>query len=244
LNKKKNKKYQDDVLKLANSTAICAGDFGFYEANKILINNYGKNKNFAKLLNSYNDIIIKTIKGEIIDVTLPFMGKYNISVPKEEDIIDIYHLKTSWYTIIGPFILGYILGGRDTSSELENALNKIGIAFQLKDDILGIFADTKTLGKSNLSDIEEFKQTLLYSYIIDTNLKKDFLKIYGKKNLKEKDLLKVRELLVASGSYDYAISYLDKIYNECLLEIDNLDVSDLGKDILKGLLIYINIREK
>ncbi|MBE6156283.1 MAG: 4-hydroxy-3-methylbut-2-enyl diphosphate reductase [Firmicutes bacterium] len=242
--KKKNKTYQEDVLKLANSLGICAGDFGFYEANKILINNYSKNKNFAKLMTIYNDIIIKTIKGEIIDVTLPFMGKYDLTTPQEQDIIDIYHLKTSWYTIIGPFILGYVLGGKNTTEELENALNKIGIAFQLKDDILGIFAKSETIGKSNLSDIEEFKQTILYSHIINTPYKKDFLKIYGKKNIKEKDLLKIRELLKSSGSYDYAVNYLEKIYNESLSEIDNLDINDFGKDILKGLLIYIKIREK
>lgn len=244
LNTKNSREYQKDVLKLANSIGICAGDLGFYGANKILINKYGKNKNFAKLLDFYNDIIIKTIKGEIIDVTLPFMGKYNIKTPKEEDIIDIYHLKTSWYTIIGPFILGYILSGKDTSPKLENTLNKIGIAFQLKDDILGIFADSRTIGKSNVSDIEEFKQTILYSHIMNTTYKNEFLKIYGKKNIKEKDLLKVRELLKVSGSYAYARNYLENIYAESLNDIDELEISDIGKDILKGLLIYINIREK
>lgn len=241
---KKGKAYQNDVLKLANSIGICAGDLGFYEANKILINNYGKNKNFVKLLNIYNETIIKTIKGEIIDVTLPFVGKYNFANPTEIDIIDIYHLKTSWYTIIGPFTLGYVLGGKDTSEKLENTLNKIGIAFQLKDDILGIFGDFKTIGKSNTSDIEEFKQTILYSFIMNTTYKNEFLKIYGKKNIKEKDLAMIRKLLKESGAYEYALDFLDNIYGESLNNIELLDISELGKDILKGLLIYINIREK
>ena len=242
--KGQNKKYQSDVLKLANSIGICAGDFGFYEANKLLINSYGKNKNFAKLMDTYNEIILKTIKGEITDVTLPFYGKYNLINPKEQDVLDIYHLKTSWYTIIGPFILGYILGGKDTYTELEEMLNKIGIAFQLKDDILGIYADSKVIGKSNVSDIEEFKQTILYSHIMNTDYKKEFLKIYGKNNINEKKLNRIRELLIKSGSYDYAVNYLNNIYNDCLNSIDKLEFSEEGKDILKGLLIYINIREK
>lgn len=242
--KGQNNKYQNDVLKLANSIGICAGDFGFYEANKLLISSYGKNKNFAKLMDTYNDIIIKTIKGEIIDVALPFYGKYNLINPKEQDVLDIYHLKTSWYTIIGPFILGYILGGKDTYTELEDVLNKIGLAFQLKDDILGIFADSKVIGKSNVSDIEEFKQTILYSHIMNTDYKKEFLKIYGKNNINEKKLNKIRELLIKSGSYDYAVNYLNNIYNNCIDDIDKLEFSEEEKDILKGLLIYINIREK
>jgi len=243
-NKKKTKNYQVDVLKLANSIGICAGDLGFYEANKILIENYSKNKNLNKLLECYNDIIIKTIKGEIIDVALPFMGKYNFYQSEEKDIIDIYHLKTSWYTIIGPFILGYILGGKETFQLLENTLNKIGIAFQLKDDILGIFGNSLVIGKSNISDIEEFKQTILYSYILNTPYKKEFLKLYGKSNIKEKNLIKIRELLIKSGAYEYAKNYLDNIYNECIEDINKLELKDIGKDILKGLLIYINIREK
>ena len=49
----------------------------------------------------------------MLDVILPFKGKYNYINVLEKDILDIYHLKTSWYTIIGPFFLGYILGGKD-----------------------------------------------------------------------------------------------------------------------------------
>lgn len=244
LNENSNKNYHSDVLVLANSLGICAGDLGFYEANQLIIKNYSENKNLVKILELYNDIIIKTIKGEMLDVILPFKGKYNYGEIVEKDILDIYHLKTSWYTIIGPFFLGYILGGKDIDEKLENILNKIGIAFQLKDDILGIFSSSDTIGKSNTSDIEEFKQTILYSHICNTEYKNEFLKIYGKKNITNIELEKIRELLTQSGSFDYAVDYLDNLYGEVLDSIDELDIIDEGKDILKGLLIYINIREK
>lgn len=242
--KYKNKINNYDVIKLGDSIGICAGDLGFYEANKLLISSYSKNKNFTKLMDKYNDIVIKTIKGEITDVYLSCLGKYNIYDTKEQDILDIYHLKTSWYTIIGPFSLGYILGGKNVTKSLENILNNIGLAFQLKDDILGIFADSKVIGKSNVSDIEEFKQTLLYSHIINTKYKNKFLKIYGKNKVTERKLNKVRSLLRQAGTYDYATNYLDKIYKDTIKDINKLNISNEGKSILKGLLIYINIREK
>lgn len=244
INKNSNKDYHNDVLRLANSLGICAGDLGFYEANKLIIDSYYNNKNLNKILRLYNEIVIKTINGEILDVILPFMGKYNYQEVLEKDILDIYHLKTSWYTIIGPFSLGFILGNREISKDLEDILNKIGLAFQLKDDILGIFSDSKKIGKSNTSDIEEFKQTILYTYIINTEYKDEFLKIYGKKNIKDSDLIKIRELLKLSGSYDYANDYLDNLYGEVIDSINKIELSNEGKDILKGLLIYINIREK
>lgn len=244
IDKHSNNKYHNDTIRLANSVAICAGDLGFYEANKIIINNYRENPNFAKVMEIYNDIVIKTIKGEIIDVYLPFVGKYKYDKVSENDILDIYHLKTSWYTIIGPFTLGHALGGKEVSSNLVSILNKIGISFQLKDDILGIFADSQVIGKPNTADSEEFKQTLLYSYVINTSFKSDFLKIYGNSNIGEKDLNNIRDILYKSGSYDYAIDYLNNLEAECNEEIDKLDVPEEFKNIIKGLLIYINIREK
>ena len=244
LNKNSNKFYHNDVLSLANSLAICSGDLGFYEANNLIIKNYSNHKNLTKLLEFYNDIIIKTIKGEILDVILPFKGKYNYGVVEEKDILDIYHLKTSWYTIIGPFFLGYILGNKEIDDKLKEILNKIGISFQIKDDILGIFSNSDVIGKSNTSDIEEFKQTIMYSHVINTTYKNEFLKIYGKKEINEVELKKIRDILVQSGSYDYAKDYLDNLCSEVVNEINDLEINDVVKDILKGLLIYVNIREK
>ena len=244
LNNLDNKEYQIDTLKYANSIGICTGDLGFYEANKLIINSYKDNKNLSKILSIYNDIVINTIKGEIIDVTLPFVNKYNYYHSEEKDIIDIYHLKTSFYTLIGPVMLGYALNGKDISDKLFDVLNKIGLSFQIKDDLLGIFGDEKKLGKSIISDIEEFKQTLLYSHIIKTPYKEEFLQIYGKKNISDKELNRIRELLVLSESKEYVNEYLDNLSSDIISNIDNLDIIDEGKDILKGLLIYINIREK
>lgn len=243
LDKIKTKDYYNDTLKYANSIGICAGDYGFYEANKVIIDNYQNHKNFASLLSFYNDIIIKTIKGEILDVTLPYLGKYNYAKVSENDILDIYNLKTSWYTIIGPFLLGFILGGGKISNKFVDVLNKIGYAFQIKDDILGIFGESDVIGKSTTSDIEEFKQTIMYSYIMNTEYKNEFLKYYGKKTTKD-SLNHIKELLKKSGAYDYALVYLNNIYAENYENIDSLPISEEGKDILKGLMIYINIREK
>ncbi len=244
LNNKNDKIYHNDTLSLANSIGICAGDLGFYLANKNIILNYHNHPKFKDILNYYNDIVIKTIKGEIIDVYIPFLNKYNYYKTKESDILDIYHLKTSYYTIIGPFTLGYLLGGKKVDSKLTDVLNKIGIAFQIKDDILGIYGSVNSLGKPNTLDIEEFKQTLLYSYIINTPYKQEFLKIYGKKKINTKELSKIRNLLYVSDSYDYVNNYLNDLYSEILDNINELELSEDNKDLIRGLLIYILEREK
>ena len=214
-------KYKDK--KISDSIAICMGDLGLYEANQMIAKNYKNDPNLGEVLTYFNDIVIKTIKGEIIDVTLPFLEENKLlNSDLEENIMLIYKLKTAYYTIIGPLSLGIILanGKKDYLKEIEELGLKIGIAFQIQDDILGIYSDD--LGKIVGSDIEEFKQTILYSYT-KKNKKyyNELLNYYGKE-INEYNLLKVREIYINSGAYKYANDLKDKLYDEAIVTLENI----------------------
>lgn len=231
------------------SLALCLGDIGFFYISNYIINNYKNNKNLSKIINCYNDIVINTIKGEILDVYLPFIEK-NDKTHKllEDDIMEIYRLKTSIYTIVGPFTLGMILSNnkeRDIN-EMKNILLPLGIAFQIKDDIIGIFSSTDIIGKPNYSDIEEFKQTILYSYI---KIKKPeyldrLLKIYGKKCINEKEYKEVKELLIESGSLQYANNKMIELFNESKEKLMSYNINPNVKNILLGFIKYLELRKK
>ena len=239
----KSTKYKDKVTEAATSLGICLGDLGFFYANKIIMDNYSLDKNITKLLSYYNNIVISTIKGEILDVMLPLKAecfKYNT---KDVDVMEIYDLKTAWYTIIGPFSLGLILGGNEELiPSFYEVLRKIGVAFQIQDDILGIYSDTGVIGKDS-SDISEFKQTILYSHL-NKKYKKELLEYYGKTNLTKKDILKVQDIFTKSGSLAYANNLMDNLYNESKNEIDKLNIDSNIKNILKGFIIYLESRKK
>ena len=237
-----NKGNYNDTIKLANSIGICLGDYGLFIANKIIYDKYQDFPSFNKLLKLYNEIVIKTIKGEVLDVYLPYLAKQQKYNVKEQDILNIYQLKTSLYTIVGPFALGCALSEEEIPKDLEEILINIGIYYQIKDDILSIFKNSNQLGKTNTSDIEEFKQTLLYTYIINTSYKNEFLKLYGKKKITNKELSRVRELLKDSGALKYTEDYLDNIYYDLLIRIDKLNINIIYRDLLKGLLIYFSLR--
>lgn len=232
-----------------NSLGICIGDLGFFYTNQIILNNYKNDKNLYKILSYYNDIVINTIKGEIIDVELPFIEKYdNKHKHDEKDIFEIYRLKTSWYTIIGPFCLGMILGNQKNKNikMFEQILEPLGVAFQIKDDILGIYSSTDILGKSVYSDIEEFKQTILYSYIKSKreDLVDDLLKYYGKNNLNIKDALYIQNLFESSGALKYATDKMNSLFNESRGLINKLRIKTDVKEILLGFITYLELREK
>lgn len=82
---------------------------------------------------------------------------------RANDVESVYALKTSSYSVQGPLNLGALLaGGRP---ELLRALDQyalpLGIAFQLRDDLLGAFGKTKDTGKSIGSDLRQGKRTAL-----------------------------------------------------------------------------------
>ncbi len=229
--------------KMADSMALCLGDIGLYFANQIIVKNYSNNLRLPLVLEYYNDIAIKTCKGEMIDVILPFFEEfYGQTENLEDNVFEIYKLKTAWYSVVGPYVLGAILAGADTEkiNRLEDALINLGVSFQIKDDILGIYGDFAKTGKTS-SDCAEFKQTILYAYAVNTSYKDDFLKMYGN----DKNIDEVRDLFDKCGAKEYAIKLMDKLYEASFKEILNLDFLDFDKKkILLGFAEFLRVRSK
>ena len=242
------KKYKSfnkvDAKKTSESIGICIGDYGFFKVNEIIIKNYKDSPHFIKLFNYYNDIVLKTVEGELIDVILSFEGKYikeNKNI--EENIMLVYKLKTAFYTIIGPLSLGLILGGID-DEKLEDVKifgEKIGVAFQIQDDILGIYSD---MGKVIGSDIKEFKQTILYSYTCkNEKYREELLKYYGKEDINEVEINETRRIFKESGAYEYAYNLMNKLYNESIDIIKyNKWIKTEDKQIIVGFIEYLRTR--
>lgn len=230
---------------LSKAIALCIGDYGLFKSNKLIIDNYKNDNNFSKILNKYNDIVIDTIRGEIIDVVTPYEEKNKIFKGNIEDTtMDIYRLKTSYYTLVGPMALGMILGNSNESeiADIEEFTLPLGIAFQIQDDILGIFSTNETLGKPIGSDIREFKQTLLYAHIKETSYYEELLKYYGKEDF---DVEKVKQLFIDSKSLEYCENKMNELYEKSLNKLKNISwLKEEDKDLLHDLVIFLKSRKK
>ena len=233
-----------EAKKISESIGICIGDYGFFKVNEILIRHYKDDPNFSKLFDYYNNIVLKTVEGEIVDVILSFESRYKEILNLEDNIMTVYKLKTAFYSIIGPLSLGLILGGIDDQklNDIKNFGEKVGIAFQIQDDILGIYSD---MGKVIGSDIKEYKQTLLFSYIIkDGKYKDELLKYYGKENISEKEINETRRIFKESGAYDYANNLMNKMYDEGIDIIKSIDwIKEEDKMIFYGFIEYLKQRK-
>ena len=232
---------------IGNSMALCLGDLGFYLALQIIVQNYRNNENLDRVLEYYNSVAIKTCEGEMVDVILPFYEEfYGEEENLESHVMEIYKLKTAWYSVVGPYSLGAILGGLDDDKvhKLEDALINLGVAFQIKDDLLGIYGDEKHIGKSVTSDVSEYKQTILYAYAINTKYRDELLKYYGKE-ISVKEMDKVKEIFDKSGAREYANKTMDKLFKDSFKDILDLDfLSTDKKKLLLGFAEFLKVRSK
>jgi len=149
---------------------------------------------------------VYTGSGEFIEL---IYGLKNIDKIARKDIFRVYDLKTANYTFASPLGMGAILAGAGTKEikTLAGYGTYLGRAFQIKDDILGTFGQENKIGKSNLTDLQEGKRTILIWQAYQKASQKDkttIKKLLSKKYVSRADLSLVREVIIRSGALEYA----------------------------------------
>jgi len=176
-----------------------------------------------------------TAVGEFVDTLNGVLPVHQVS---EKDVFLNYSLKTARYTFECPLVIGALLAGAsDKETRLLSELGLLtGQAFQIQDDIIGVFDTEKNIGKSVLSDIEESKKTLLVcrAYAALTGKKRnDFLTRFSKKNITCADLKAIREIFITSGSLRYALDCIDQRLTRSNAVIKTLAMKPSYKKLVK-----------
>ncbi len=141
--------------------------------------------------------------GQAYDVTLEVEKKWS-----ENDVISLHKAKTGIYTYENPLLIGAILGGLNDAAKkiLSEYAADGGVAFQLQDDILGVFGTEGDTGKSADSDLRQGKCTLLVLKTLEMGnkeQKKAMKAVWGKMEAKRADLDLAKKAIEESGALEY-----------------------------------------
>lgn len=124
--------------------------------------------------------------------------------PDLDRALEIIRYKTAAYTVERPLQLGAALAGAGT--EVAQALSDygrpLGEAFQLQDDLLGVYGDPATTGKSNIDDLREGKHTVLLALALrhaDAAQRATLEELIGNPLLDEDGAARCREVLDVTG---------------------------------------------
>lgn len=226
------------------SMGILAGDAGCALGYEMLLKSKFLDDLKLKAVKELNDLIFKVIQGESLDVFAQISPKMD-----EKEIYKIYKHKTAYYSFQQPLRIGGILAGASEKElkKIDDYAIPLGIAFQIQDDILGLFGDEKVLGKPINSDLKEGKKTLILFKTLEKCSDKDKKVIYsilGKRNINLTDINKAREIVIKSNSLNFcqtlAKNYIDKS-KKALDNIDNFNKD--AKFLLADLADYLQKRE-
>jgi geranylgeranyl diphosphate synthase type I len=197
-----------------------------------------------KAIAHLHSIMNTTVIGEMIDTIKPLNGDIT-----EEMVLRIQFLKTARYTIEGPLHLGMILAGAE--EELLAGISEyalpVGIAFQIQDDILGVFGSEEELGKPVTSDIEEGKQTLFTAFIRKYGTEEQrerFFSLLGKRGITLKEFREVKRIIRETKALDYAREKAQEFSLKGKKALESLPISPLVRIILEELADYIVKRRK
>jgi len=164
-------------------------------------------------------------EGQCLDIE--YENRLDITI---EDYLDMVAKKTA-ALLAASTSLGAYLGGKDGKSEDFFYLfgKELGIAYQICDDILGIWGVEASTGKS-ASDIPQRKKTLPVVYGLQSSegeVRDKLERLYARKSIEGEDITEVTKVLEQLGARDYAENLAEQYYYKALahLEATRLDIS-------------------
>jgi geranylgeranyl diphosphate synthase type I len=114
-------------------------------------------------------------------------------------------LKSARYSVQQPLVIGAALAGASAAQQqaLARFGHAVGMAFQLRDDVLGVFGDTAVTGKPSGDDLREGKRTVLVAYAreaMDADARAEFDARLGDPRLDSEDIAALQQLIRDSGA--------------------------------------------
>ncbi len=206
--------------KIGQDLSIVAGDIIYAFSIDAFLKLPAKQANQEAALRAFLSSTVLTGAGEFKDIR---NGLTRINRIELRDIRLNYLLKTAEYTFKAPLVCGCLLAGR-TQKEAGKIANYgllLGEAFQIHDDLIGLFGKSAEIGKSVLSDIIEAKKTLpiFLAYKNSSCFEQKFITYcLGNKKLKFSDLQRIRKIVTTTGARDDS----KKQINRLLTQADNL----------------------
>ncbi len=181
-----------------NEASVLLGDFLYTKSLSIIVT-----LGSLEIVGIISHVVSSLAEGEMLEI----MHSFDIGLD-EERYIEIITKKTA-LLFCAAAELGAIVGkAADSERKIlyDYGLN-LGISFQIVDDILDYIGDEKIFGKKIGKDILEGKATLplIYAYSkVGDGKKKEFLRVFSKKEISEDEKLWVIEEVKKAGGIDYS----------------------------------------
>ncbi|HWC12508.1 MAG TPA: polyprenyl synthetase family protein [Acidimicrobiales bacterium] len=229
--------WRGEGRRFGEGVAVLVGDLAFVYADHLMA------RAPAVAVAVFTELRVEVNIGQYLDLVGAARGRVGY-----EEARRIARFKSGKYTVERPLHLGAALAGR--LDELAVPFSRFGMplgeAFQLRDDLLGVFGDATLTGKPVGEDLREGKPTILHALAVERAgpAAARVLERYGAPDLDDEEILALQEVLVATGAVDRVERDIDGLVADALAALEDAAVTPEAREALADLARYVAGRDR
>ncbi|MFG1916040.1 polyprenyl synthetase family protein [Micromonospora sp. NPDC048898] len=154
--------HRGDPRRFGEAVAVLIGDLCMVWADRLLAHATVPPARLFEVRRCYDQMRVETVAGQYLDV----LGENDPANWSVDRALRVAHYKTASYTVQRPLLFGACLAGVPADDPLISAYTRYGLAvgeaFQLRDDLLGVYGDPAATGKPAGDDLRTGKPTTLF----------------------------------------------------------------------------------
>jgi len=225
----------------SESQAILAGDIVFNQVFELLNNVSWKNEDVGKKIRSvFVTLINEVCIGQMLDIELTTQKETT-----QEKVFEKNKLKTAFYSFVRPLHIGAIVSNREDLVDFIITFGeKIGMLFQIQDDLLDIVGKTKETKKELFIDIAKNQHTELTEYIRKQAdvVYKEKLDAFCGKEITQNDAQEIENIFIDSGAIAHARTLIETYSTECTNLIKERNLSPKDAEVFTNILSLLKNR--
>ncbi|NYH44343.1 geranylgeranyl diphosphate synthase type I [Micromonospora jinlongensis] len=153
--------HRGDPGRFGEAVAVLIGDLCMVWADRLLAQATVPSARLLEVRRCYDQMRVETVAGQYLDV----LGENDPASWSVDRALRVARYKTASYTVQRPLLFGACLAGVPVDDALVSAYTRYGLAvgeaFQLRDDLLGVYGDPADTGKPAGDDLRTGKPTTL-----------------------------------------------------------------------------------
>ena len=225
--------------RFGTGAAILVGDLALSWSEEMLVG--------SGLLNAAARQVFDTMRAELMAGQYLDLLESVSSTGTVESALRVARYKSAKYTIVEPLHLGATTAGAgpDVLAAYAAYGLPLGIAFQLRDDVLGVFGDPAVTGKPAGDDLREGKRTVLVATALERAAPAQAELVrrrLGDPALDAAGVAELRDVLVSTGAVDEVEKLIESSTEEALAALDG-PIGAEARDVLAALALEATRRE-
>ncbi len=223
------------------AAALLLGDLAHVLADELFLDTSLPTTDVLRAFRRFTTMREEVTAGQYLDV----LAAQRPTVSAEEALAVADH-KSGLYSVARPLEIGALLAGdADLATGLATAGRPLGVAFQLRDDVLGVFGAEGETGKSARSDLAEGKRTYLVAVTLarlEDDERRRFLDHLGDPQLDAEGAGLLRDLMRGSGGLAATEQRIGSLLDEALRRLDALALPSAVDGALRAFAGYLTRR--